>query len=245
MRFVSIIFLSLLWPLVASANEICAERLFNESRLTVCAVTKAHGELRVFHADDGGNPFREFAAVNKALEAGGEKLSFAMNAGMYARDRSPIGLYVEDGVTIKNANTRPGPGNFHLLPNGVFYVDKSGAPGVMETKAFLASKKKPEFASQSGPMLVIDGALHPKFLEDSTSRKIRNGVGIGRDGKAVFVKSETPVTFHQFASFFKEEIGAQNALYLDGTISRLYAPELNRNDFGVAMGPIVGLVIKK
>jgi uncharacterized protein YigE (DUF2233 family) len=33
-----------------------------------------------------------------------------------------------------------------------------------------------------------------------------------------------------------------NALYFDGKISRLFAPELGRSDIGFPIGPMVGLV---
>ena len=110
-----------------------------------------------------------------------------------------------------------------------------------ETRAFLLKSTVPDYATQSGPMLVINGKLHPKFLENSTSRKIRNGVGIN-GGAVIFVKSEDPVNFHTFATLFRDDLGAPNALYLDGTISRLYSAELGRNDRGAVMGPIVGVV---
>lgn len=91
-------------------------------------------------------------------------------------------------------------------------------------------------------MLVVNGKIHPRFLKDSDSLKRRNGAGVTRDGEAVFVLSDSPVRFHDFAAFFRDELKTPNALYLDGTISRLYAPALGRNDPGAAMGPIVGVV---
>ena len=91
-------------------------------------------------------------------------------------------------------------------------------------------------------MLVIGGEIHPRFLPDSDSLKRRNGVGVTETGEAVFVLSDSAVRFYDFATFFRDEMKTPNALYLDGTISRLYAPELDRNDPGAAMGPIVGVV---
>jgi uncharacterized protein YigE (DUF2233 family) len=92
-------------------------------------------------------------------------------------------------------------------------------------------------------MLVIDGALHPRFLPDSTSRYIRNGVGTSKDGtRVVFAISGNAVTFHEFASLFRDRLGTPEALYFDGNISRLYAPSVGRSDAGFAMGPIVGVV---
>ena len=114
---------------------------------------------------------------------------------------------------------------------------------VVESRAYDAHPPSCRFASQSGPMLVIDGKLHPRFLPGSTSRHVRNGVGVSPDGRtATFAISERPVTFHQFASLFRDRLGAPDALYLDGSISKLYAPGIGRADGGVPMGPIVGLV---
>ena len=92
-------------------------------------------------------------------------------------------------------------------------------------------------------MLVIDGALHPRFLVDSDSRYVRNGVGVSPDGQtAWFAISDRAVTFHEFARFFRDALGARNALYFDGSISRLYAPSISRADWGSRMGPIIGYV---
>jgi uncharacterized protein YigE (DUF2233 family) len=91
-------------------------------------------------------------------------------------------------------------------------------------------------------MLVIGGALHPRFLPGSDSRYVRNGVGVSADGaRAWFVISDGAVNFHSFARFFRDGLGLSDALYFDGSISRLYAPDLGREDFGFPMGPIVAL----
>jgi uncharacterized protein YigE (DUF2233 family) len=119
-----------------------------------------------------------------------------------------------------------------MRPNGVFCIREDGF-SVTETLEFDASRPACRDASQSGPMLVIGGALHPRFLADATSRHIRNGVGVSADGKrAVFAISDAPVTFHEFARFFRDRL------------SRLYAPDLGRDDFGFPMGPMVGLVVR-
>ena len=160
-------------------------------------------------------------------------------------DRDAVGLYVEQGIERNPVNQNEGPGNFHLLPNGIFYLEGSAA-GILETQAYLTSGINPDFATQSGPMLIIDGRLHPRFLPDGTSRKIRNGVGIAADGRTiVFALSEERVNFHDFARLFRDKYGAKNALYLDGSISRLHVRDLERSDPGRAMGPIVGVVARK
>ncbi|HBS32708.1 MAG TPA: hypothetical protein DEA40_13365, partial [Parvularcula sp.] len=101
---------------------------------------------------------------------------------------------------------------------------------VRETAVYLKSAHDViAFATQSGPMLVIGGAIHPKFLPEGTSRKRRNGVGVRADGTLVFAISDTPVTFHEFASYFRDALNCPDALYLDGAISRIFAPEIGRD----------------
>ena len=166
-----------------------------------------------------------------------------MNAGMFQEDFSPLGLFIEGGRTRHGANTHDGAGNFHLKPNGVFFFGQMGA-GVMETQRFLDAHLRPDFATQSGPMLVIDGAIHPKLQPDGTSQKIRNGVGV-RGSTIVFAISRDPVTFYRFASLFRDTLGCPDALFLDGTISSLYAPALGRTLQLLPVGPMVGLTEKR
>lgn len=193
-------------------------------------------------ADDAGTPFGRLGAFAKAEKEAGRTVRFAMNGGMYDAALMPIGLYVENGAEMKSANTNDGPGNFHMLPNGVFYV-KDGRAGVMETRRFVSSGLQPDHATQSGPLLVIDGAFHPRFLKDSDSRKYRNGVGITAKGGAVtFAISKEPVTFWEFATLFRDTLDCRDALFLDGTISSLYAPEIGRRDFLYPVGPIIAVV---
>jgi len=135
-----------------------------------------------------------------------------------------------------------GPGNFGLLPNGILCL-RPGQADVFETLDYVQRAPDCTHATQSGPMLVIDGDLHPRFLPDSTSRYIRNGVGTTADGRtAVFAISNNAVTFHEFGRLFRDHLDLPNALFFDGNISRLYAPALNRDDFGFALGPIKGTV---
>jgi uncharacterized protein YigE (DUF2233 family) len=227
----------------AAAASPCREVADAGHRFAVCTFDLRQSRLRLFWQDPTGKPFGSFSAVAEQLQRNGEALAFAMNAGMFQPDYAPVGLYVEDGRQIKAANLRSGPGNFHLKPNGVFYFGSRGA-GVMETSRFVKAGLKADFATQSGPMLVIGGAIHPKIEPTGTSEKIRNGVGV-RDGHVVvFAISEEPVTFYRFASLFRDTLGCPDALFLDGSISSLYAPSLNRADSWLRMGPIVGAIEK-
>ena len=210
---------------------------------TICTFDVRQARLRLFLADSGGRPYGGFGAIDAALRPQGDVLAFAMNAGMFRPDFRPAGLYVEAGRQISPANTRAGPGKFHMKPNGVFYFD-SQAAGIMETSRFLKSGLKPEYATQSGPMLVIGGQLHPKIEASGTSAKIRNGVGVKDGHIVVFAISEEPVTFYQFATLFRDRLACPDALFLDGSVSSLYAPEVGRDDGLLPLGPIVGVVEK-
>lgn len=230
-----------LLPVVAAAAE-CRDVSFDRASYTLCEV--AIGEdLRLFHTGADG-VYGSFAKVNTALETDGKTLGFAMNAGMYHRDLAPVGLYLEDGAQTSGLVTRDGPGNFGLLPNGVFCIGETFR--VIESRAFKDEGPACRYATQSGPMLVIKGDLHPKLLPGGDSTYVRNGVGVSSDGtRAIFAISNDAVNFHNFARLFRDELGVSDALYFDGNISRLYAPNLNRHDAGFPMGPIVGTVVPK
>lgn len=223
--------------------DICEKRDFEGVSYAVCTVEAARQDrLRLWLDDAQGQTLGDFRAVRGTL-APGEVLGFAMNAGMFHADYAPVGLYRSDGVQRGKIVTEGSKGNFGMRPNGVFCVGAKAPFQVIESRRFAKLDPACRLATQSGPMLVIDGELHPRFLADATSRYIRNGVGVSRDMQtAWFVISDRAVTFHSFARFFRDELGARNALYFDGSISRLYAPALNRADWGRKMGPIIGYV---
>lgn len=221
----------------------CRSVTWEDTPFVTCDVDMTTADLRLFHKGEDGQILGQFQTVDRVLQAEGRRLAFAMNAGMYHQDRAPVGLYVERGVQAAPLVTREGPGNFGLLPNGVFCI-RPGRADVIESRSYAETAPRCDFATQSGPMLVIDGALHPRFLATSDSRYVRNGVGTTADGRrAVFVIADAPVTFHRFGRFFRDQLGLPNALYFDGNISRLWLPQMRRADFGFQLGPIVGLAV--
>jgi uncharacterized protein YigE (DUF2233 family) len=222
----------------ATGQAFCQPRRFEGSVFTVCPYEAARSELRLAWKNPGGTPLRDFAALEQSLGAEAGKVRFAMNGGMFDEAGAPIGLYVERGKTLKKLNRNPGPGNFHMKPNGVFSVDARGRAAIVTADAY-ARLRTPEWATQSGPMLVIDGKLHPKFDRDGESRLVRNGVGVRDPGTAFFVVSEEGVSFGRFARFFRDELDCRNALFLDGSVSSLWDPAAARQDDFTELGPML------
>jgi uncharacterized protein YigE (DUF2233 family) len=227
-------------PAGAQTAAPCVQKTLQARKVVVCAADAGRTAVRLLWKDDAGAPYGSLRGIGGVSSDATGPMLFAMNAGMYHRDLSPVGLYIERGRQLVPASTASGPGNFHLRPNGVFFVSGSGV-GVLETRRFLARGAKADFATQSGPMLVIDGKLHPKFTGKGQSRKIRNGVGVRGGQQAFFVITEEPVTFSEFARMFRDDLGTPNALYLDGSISSLYAPSVGRADGFLPVGPIVAV----
>jgi len=239
-RFVTLLsFIVLIAPQRAGALE-CSTTEFAGKRFTVCRVDVSKDHLELFHRDETGQPFKRFDRLAAWLESRQRKLLFAMNAGMYHADLSTVGLFVADGRQITPLNTASGEGNFFLKPNGVFALTASGAR-VMESPEYARSRERVILATQSGPLLLRGGTVHPAFHADSTSRLVRNAVGVPSPDTVIFVVSDVPVTFYEFATFFRDQLHCPDALFLDGTVSSLYSSQLKRNDFRMDLGPIIAV----
>jgi len=213
---------------------------FAGKRVTVCLVDVHKDHIELFDRDDGGSPFKHFDSLNAWLVARGKRLVFAMNAGMYTEDFSPLGLFVSHSQQLVPLNISDGQGNFYLKPNGVFVLTEAGA-SVVETNKYGAIHGPVILATQSGPLLVYKGKINPAFNPKSQSRLMRNGVGVGSPGVAVFAISEDPINFYEFAILFRDVLHCPNALFLDGTVSSLYSSALNRNDSRMDLGPIIAV----
>jgi uncharacterized protein YigE (DUF2233 family) len=233
-------------PAVAQATapakpSPCIARTHEGARYTVCTVRIDRATIRLAHARADGSPYATLASLPKTDATTKRPLLFALNAGMFHPDLRPVGLYVEGGKQFMKASTASGPGNFHLKPNGVFFIAGARA-GVLETGSYLRARPKADIATQSGPMLVIDGKLHPKFVRAEASRKMRNGVGVTAQGEVVFAISDEPVSFAAFGRLFRDALACPNALFLDGgSVPTLYAPALGRGSNILPMGPMLAV----
>ncbi|MDF7811680.1 phosphodiester glycosidase family protein [Hymenobacter sp. YC55] len=195
-------------------------------------------DLKLYWKDEHGQLFRSLGSLESWLSAKGKQLKFAMNGGMYKAGNIPVGLFIQEQRVLAPLNTATGTGNFYLTPNGIFYVTIDNKVAICRTEAFPGTEKI-RFATQSGPLLVIDGRIHPAFNSASQNLNIRNGIGILPDGSLLLVMSREKVNFYEFAAYFRAQ-GCRNALYLDGFVSRAYAPEKEwlqtDGDFGVIIG---------
>lgn len=231
-------------------TETCNRQTFESTNYIICDAKADGTGLHLFWKNSDDEPYRNFWKIADAAATRGETLVFALNAGMYQPDFSPMGLYVENGRELRPASkTTPVRGsgpvpNFYKKPNGIFYLGDKGAE-ILPTGRFLKQKIKPQLATQSGPMLVIRNKINPIFIVGSTDKTRRSGVGICSGGAIRFAVSEDAVNFHDFAKLFRDHLQCPNALFLDGGGGAgIYVPALGRNDVSWhgGYGPIFGLI---
>lgn len=222
--------------------SICEPIVFEDTPFTHCIAEPGEHTIAMdLSPADSDLPYRSLKALSDDLGRADTSTVFAMNGGMFDGEGQPIGYYVEDGMRLTVLNQNEGPGNFHLLPNGVFFGETPEGPWrVWDTERFARDiEDRPAFATQSGPMLVTSGALHPAFDPDGESRKIRNAVGVDAAGRAHFIISEAPVSFGKLARLYRDVLRVNNALFLDGSVSQIWDPASGRMDEGPSIGPII------
>ncbi|MBD8348847.1 phosphodiester glycosidase family protein [Dysgonomonas sp. HGC4] len=209
-----------------------------DDRIIDYKVDLASSDLALYWKNDSSKIIKSIQNLKTFAESKNRELLFAVNGGMYNANNTPQGLYIENFKTLSPIDTTSGSGNFYLKPNGVFYITANNIPVICKTEDFI-NNGHIKYATQSGPMLIIDGQIHPELKEGSTNLQIRNGVGILPDNRVVFAMSKTKINFYDLAMYFKSQ-GCRNALYLDGYVSRTYLPEKDwkqtDGDFGVIIG---------
>lgn len=229
------------WICLALASLLGLPAAAREPRYTVLRIDTRSQPLALYLNDERGRPFHRFKDLDAWLQARGQRLRYAMNAGMFEPDYSPVGLFVADGRERAPLNLRAGEGNFYLKPNGVFVLDRDGKPHVIEASRYPDLARGARLATQSGPLLVESGRIHPALGPQSRSRHLRNGIGVKGD-EVIWAISDDKVSLYEFARYLRDELGCQDALYLDGTLSSLYAPELGRRDRRGKLGPILAVI---
>ena len=210
-----------------------------DERFVSYIVNPKKQNLEFFWKNEKGVHFKNAENLISWLKIKNKKLVFSTNGGMYKKDNSPQGLFIENKIVKSEIDTSNGNGNFYLKPNGVFYLTTDKNPMICKTEDFV-NNGKIKYATQSGPMLVIDGEIHTAFKKNSTNLNIRNGVGILPNNQIVFVISKKEINFYDFAEYFKK-LGCKNALYLDGFVSRTYLPEKNWKQIDGNFGVIIGV----
>ena len=232
-------------PSVA-ADSACRKVTFEEVPLTHCTADPAKHRITMANLGADKQPFGSLSAFAASVDPA--SIAFAVNGGMYGDDLKPIGYYVEAGERLKELDrgdgAKEGGGNFYMKPNGVFF-GTGGSWRVLGSNTFFETVgDRPEFGTQSGPLLLVDGKLHPEIQDDGPSKAIRNGVAVDASGKAHFVISDAPISFGQLARYFRDVVKVGNALYLDGQVSSLWDPASERLDKG-RVGPIIVVTLRE
>lgn len=223
----------------AQVESSCRPVIFEDTSFTHCLAIPARHEITTAWANATGEPFRSFAAYAASRGADRATVAFAFNGGKFTDVGEPVGYFVQDGERLNPLNTDDGEGDFFSKPNGVFFGDDEEWQ-ILTSDAFLAEvSERPDFGTQSGPMLVIEGKLHPDIRPDGEERVHRNAVGVDASGRAHFVISNAPVSFGKLARLYRDKLEVENALYLDGEVSSLWSPANGRVDAANPLGPLI------
>lgn len=205
--------------------------------------------ISFYWKQSNGVIYSNIRALKSDLQMQNKKLIFATNGGMFDEDFGPIGLYIENSKEIRPLNTKSiipkknkSIPNFYLNPNGVFFIKNDGIAGICKTSSYTHDSTV-KFATQSGPMLLVDGEINPIFSQNSNNFNIRNGVGILPNKELIFAISKNQVTFFDFAKYFKEQ-GCINALFLDGFVSKAFMPDKKIEQLDGKLGVLIGVTEK-
>lgn len=238
-----ILLVGLLLLLTAGIIAFTTNRNSIDDPILAYTVDTKTQDLQLFWKNDKGETLKSIQNLKNYVESKSLTLTFAMNGGMFNKDFSPQGLFIQNKKTLAVLDTTDGNGNFYLKPNGVFYITTDNNPFVCKTTNF-KDNGKIKYATQSGPMLIIDGQVHSAFKDGSTNLNIRNGIGILPDNRVVLAVSKSEINFYDFAKYF-QSLGCKNALYLDGFVSRTYLPEKKWTQTDGSFGVIIGVTNKK
>lgn len=219
---------------------------YNNQTYHAIVVNPATEKIQMHWLNPNKLPYKNLQAVKQQLETEGNTVLMLTNGGMYQQGNKPQGLFIGNGTQQYALDTATNkPGNFYLQPNGVFFINNTGAQ-IVTTANYISSKPaQVSYATQSGPMLVVNGQINTKFTPQSKNLNLRSGVGIMPNGYMVFIISQSNQTnFYDFAAIFKDRFGCNNALYLDGAISKMYLKNSRPTDLGGDYGVIISVTKK-
>ena len=233
----------LLLASTASAAEL-RQYQYHQSFISACTADPRSDLIRTYWKDGQGQPLATFVRLDAMLRQQGEEMLCATNAGIYDKQLQPLGLYIEDGKLLRRLNIRQNAyGNFYLQPNGVLVLAANQA-FIVETGAYAAQAEHwnatARYATQSGPLMIVQGKINTLFDPDSLNAVVRNAVCIDSAGMMVLAIARNPISFYDFAVFLRDELRCRDALYLDGSISRMY-PTLEAN-IGPAFGAMIAVL---
>jgi uncharacterized protein YigE (DUF2233 family) len=209
----------------------------------------------IIHHSKAGEP----STIKNTLASYQEKSIVPLmitNGGMYMPDYQPQGLLIDNFKKYKPIDTgsQKGSLNFYLQPNGVFVIDSIGRFKILSTNNYYNQYSNKEtsvkYATQSGPMLINADTINSNFSYGSTNVNIRSGVGTISSSRALFIISDNPVNFYDFAVIFRDIFSCSNALYLDGAISKMYIKHSNKDLLEVSrndghFGPMISIIDKR
>lgn len=222
-------------PIAVTTDNKAADLNYTKVRQTSFVALKTRAEKINLHwKDNTGKAYQYFANLNAQ-----KPFKALINAGIYSSDNTPAGLYIENFNVKKRLNNRQGKGNFHLQPNGVFFIDKNNQASILSTADFLkkygdlalGENTLIRLATQSGPMLLIDGKINPILKANSETRYARTGVCLNQQQEVILFATDDGVlpansNLYDFAQAAKQ-FGCIDALYLDGKISKLYVRDVH------------------
>ena len=174
--------------------------------------------IKMYWKSDDGTPYKSMKEFISKLSD--RKILFATNGEIYSKNYTPEGLYIENHKIISDLNLNNGEGNFYMRPNGVFYIENN-KPMITDSNDFVYNKNI-SYAVQSGPLLIKNGEINKSFGENSNSLKVRSAVGIDKENKIFFYMSKKDISFYNFSKYALDELGCEQLLFLDGTISKMY-----------------------
>ena len=151
------------------ASAACAPKDFDGAKFTVCTFDPRHDNIRLFFTGTDGKPYGSLSALACGAKGEGRKAYVRDERWHVQQDQSRRPLCRGQPQAARGRHARR-CNEFHMKPNGVFWIG-DGVAGVTETSRYLANTPPARYATQSGPMLIVDGKIHPKIRPNGTSRR--------------------------------------------------------------------------